>query len=42
MSRAIGRIKAIEYDDLPLPKQPEGAYEINLEARIKSVLKGNS
>ena len=39
-SRVIDRIKAIEYDDLPLPKQPEGAYTINLEARIKSVLKG--
>jgi glyoxylase-like metal-dependent hydrolase (beta-lactamase superfamily II) len=42
MSRVIHRIKAVEYDELPLPKQPEGAYEINLEARIKSVLKGNS
>jgi hypothetical protein len=40
MSRVIDRIKAIEYDDLPLPKQPEGAYTINLKARIKSVLKG--
>jgi len=39
MSRVIDRIKAVEYDDLPLPKQPEGAYRINLEARIKSVLK---
>jgi glyoxylase-like metal-dependent hydrolase (beta-lactamase superfamily II) len=40
MNRVVERIKAIEYDDLPLPKQPEGAYRINLEARIKSVLKG--
>jgi glyoxylase-like metal-dependent hydrolase (beta-lactamase superfamily II) len=39
MHRVIERIKAIEYDDLPPPKQPEGAYRINLEARIKSVLK---
>lgn len=34
------RIRAIEYDDLPLPRQPETAYMINLEARIKSVLRG--
>ena len=40
MSRVMDRIKAIEYDELPLPRQPEGAYRINLEARIKSVLKG--
>lgn len=32
-------IKTIEYDKNPGPKQPEPAYLINLEARIKAVLK---
>lgn len=36
--RMMMRIKAVEYDPLPLPKQPEKAYLINLEARVKSVL----
>ena len=27
-----------EYDSLPLPKQPEKAYLINLEAKVRSVL----
>jgi glyoxylase-like metal-dependent hydrolase (beta-lactamase superfamily II) len=40
MSRIISRIKALEYDHLTLPRQPEPAYMLNLEARIKSVLKG--
>lgn len=35
----IQRIKTIEYDPNPGPKQPEPAYLINLEARIKAVLK---
>ncbi len=33
------RIKSREYDPLSGPKQPEPAYLINLEARIKAVLK---
>ncbi len=33
------RIKAIEYDNNPGPKQPEPAYLINLEARILAVKK---
>ena len=36
--RIMSRIKAVEYDPLPLPKQPEKAYLINLEAKVKSVL----
>lgn len=42
MSRVINSIKGIEYDPVPLPKQPESAYLINLEARIRSVLKNTS
>lgn len=37
--RIVARIRAVEYDPLPFPKQLEAAYLINLEARIKSVLK---
>ena len=38
-SEIIRKIKAVEYDSNPGPKQPEPAYLINLEARIKAVLK---
>lgn len=38
MAVIIQRIKAIEYDSNPGPKQPEPAYLINLAARIKAVL----
>lgn len=37
MAAVISRIKAVEYDVKPQPKQPEPAYLLNLEARIKSV-----
>jgi glyoxylase-like metal-dependent hydrolase (beta-lactamase superfamily II) len=36
--RVMMRIKKLEYDPLPLPKQPEAAYLANLEARVKGVL----
>jgi glyoxylase-like metal-dependent hydrolase (beta-lactamase superfamily II) len=39
LRRVLKKIREIEYDPLPTPKQPELAYLINLEARIKSVLK---
>ena len=39
LRRVLQRIKETEYDPLPTPKQPEPAFVINLEARIKSVLK---
>ena len=39
MSRVMTHIKAIEYDNLEFREQNEPAYMINLEARIKSVLK---
>lgn len=38
VGRIMTRIKASEYDPLPLPKQPEKAYLLNLEAKIRSVL----
>ena len=38
MKQVMARIKPIEYDHLPLKEQPEHAYMINLEARIKCVL----
>ena len=38
LGRVLQKIKEIEYDPLPTPKQPEPAFVINLEARIKSVL----
>ncbi len=33
--RVVERIKADEYDSRPEPKQPEPAYRINLEARVR-------
>lgn len=38
LKRVIARIKALEYDPLPRPKQPELAYLANLEARVKSII----
>lgn len=38
LSRVMARIRGIEYDPLPLPKQPEPAYLANLEARVKSIV----
>jgi glyoxylase-like metal-dependent hydrolase (beta-lactamase superfamily II) len=38
LRRVLQKIKETEYDPLPTPKQPEPAFVINLEARIKSVL----
>jgi glyoxylase-like metal-dependent hydrolase (beta-lactamase superfamily II) len=39
LRRVLQKIRKIEYDPLPGPKQLEAAYMINLEARIRSVLK---
>jgi len=39
LRRILQKIKETEYDPLPTPKQPEPAFLINLEARIRSVLK---
>jgi glyoxylase-like metal-dependent hydrolase (beta-lactamase superfamily II) len=38
LRRILQKIKETEYDPLPMPKQSEPAFVINLEARIKSVL----
>jgi glyoxylase-like metal-dependent hydrolase (beta-lactamase superfamily II) len=38
LQQVMQRIKAIEYDGNTGPRQPEVAYWINLEARIKAVL----
>lgn len=35
VDRVMQRIKAEEYDDRPMPKQPEPAYMLNLEARVR-------
>jgi 2-aminobenzoylacetyl-CoA thioesterase len=37
IARVMTRIKAVEYDVKQEPKQPEPAYLLNLEARIKAV-----
>jgi glyoxylase-like metal-dependent hydrolase (beta-lactamase superfamily II) len=34
VERVVARIKAEEYDEKPLPKQPEKAYLLNLRARV--------
>jgi hypothetical protein len=38
LRHVLQKIKEMEYDPLPMPKQSEPAFIINLEARIKSVL----
>lgn len=35
IQKAVNRIKAVEYDPKPEPKQPEPAYLLNIEARVK-------
>ena len=42
VERIKQRIRAHEYDANPGPKQPEPAYLINLEARIRAILKAGS
>ncbi len=38
LPETLKRVKALEYDSMPPPRQPEAAYRLNLEARIRSVL----
>jgi glyoxylase-like metal-dependent hydrolase (beta-lactamase superfamily II) len=38
--RVIQRVKAEEYDPRPHPKQPEPAYLINIEARVRHLARG--
>jgi hypothetical protein len=35
----MARVKRIEYDNKPDPKQPEPAYLLNLAAKINAVAK---
>ena len=35
--KVIARVKAVEYDPLPEPKQIEPAYRLNLEAKVKVI-----
>ncbi len=35
----VARIKALEWDNRPLPKQPERAYVMNTTIRVKNILK---
>ena len=42
LQQMIRRIKAIEYDGISGPRQPEKAYTINLEARINAVLRAGN
>lgn len=39
IDRVIQRVRAFEYDPKPQPKQPEPAYMLNLEARVKAVVR---
>ena len=39
MHKVIARIKAIEYDPVPAPKQIEPAYLLNLEAKVRVIKK---
>ena len=39
VNRVVHRIKVLEWDPKPLPKQPENAYIINTKARVQTVLK---
>ncbi len=37
IERTVARVKSIEYDSKPLPKQPEPAYLLNTQARVKTL-----
>ncbi|MCF8061998.1 MAG: MBL fold metallo-hydrolase [Deltaproteobacteria bacterium] len=36
LQETVERVKTLEYDPMPAPRQPEAAYRLNLEARIRS------
>jgi glyoxylase-like metal-dependent hydrolase (beta-lactamase superfamily II) len=38
LERIVVRIKAVEWDNRPLPKQPEKAYVINTRIRVRNIL----
>jgi glyoxylase-like metal-dependent hydrolase (beta-lactamase superfamily II) len=35
VEETVNRVKALQWEDLPYPKQPESAYLINTEARVR-------
>lgn len=37
IERTMNRVRAIEYDPKPKPKQPEAAYLLNLQARVTAI-----
>ncbi|MFC1825683.1 MBL fold metallo-hydrolase [Thermodesulfobacteriota bacterium] len=37
IERTVSRIKELEWDHIPRPKQPEHAYEINTRTRVKAI-----
>lgn len=37
LDRTILRVKALEWDDRPWPKQPESAYRLNTRQRVKTI-----
>ncbi len=39
LERVVEKVKQTEWDPKPLPKQPEPAYRLNTEARVKAVWK---
>jgi 2-aminobenzoylacetyl-CoA thioesterase len=39
IQKTVLRVKAVEYDPKPQPKQPEPAYLINIQARVKHLAK---
>ena len=38
IDRAVTRVKAVEWDTKPFPRQPEKAYVINTDVRVKLIL----
>lgn len=39
IERTVSRVKAVEWDDRPWPKQPESAYLLNTWQRVKTIWK---
>jgi hypothetical protein len=39
VAKVMARIKAVEYDPVPEPKQIEAAYLLNLAAKVKAIKK---
>ena len=37
IDRSVERVKAVEWDDRPWPKQPESAYLLNTRQRVKTI-----